>query len=420
MPFTASDLVPLLDTYNNNDRTTYTTAIVNFIPNRVYVLFVSGDSLNFSSTDAIAVPTSTGVTWTPSISKTKSTPEIGIAVTSFTAVVSSPISADILLTFPSIQDQAQWALIQVENAVLTGNGGDSIVQTGSASDSSANISVTLGAAITAGNLALSYIGTGTFRTYTPGTNEVALTGTNNQYAYGQYNILNDNVLDCTLSSATPSVIIGFELGFLAGVVDVTINSVNGGSPINDGDTGVVVLGSNFEATGATMVLSLVDDINDASAVSQTITSDGDTSMSFTVNLPTNASSENPVYMFITNATGTVNASGFAVNIDTGLVTGTFTVAFDDGVNPVICSSSDFALGMTAYMNKGAGNEEVAINTIELSNADSATPQLSITFSNAPVNGVDAITIDYDDTVGDIRSVTGQIALITQSFNGTVC
>jgi hypothetical protein len=91
---------------------------------------------------------------------------------------------------------------------------------------------------------------------------------------------------------------------------------------------------------------------------------------------------------------------------------------------VICTSTDFAAGFSAAVYRSA-TPLVAENATEItaiSTANTANPQLYITFPNGdPVSG-DTIKLDYDATSGDIAAVTGGNALASFSteLEGTVC
>ncbi len=198
------------------------------------------------------------------------------------------------------------------------------------------------------------------------------------------------------------------------VTKPTISSVNGGNSIADGDSVTIVLANGLSGSN-TVKIGNVDSYFHVDAVTQTITSDGNTSIDITVELPTGATSDNPVYVFVHN--GTEASNGFSVNV-TPIVSTLHTMVIEDGSsNAVICSSTNFALGVTAYKNKGLPNEEIASLITEVSNSDTSTPQYQVTFSGGePVNGTDTITIVYDAGVGDIKSVTGSIALPSITFD----
>lgn len=99
-----------------------------------------------------------------------------------------------------------------------------------------------------------------------------------------------------------------------------------------------------------------------------------------------------------------------------------TLILEDGSsNPVVCESTDFALGVTAYKNKGLSGEETATSVVSITNTNTSAPQYHCEFPTGdPVPLVDTISFDYDDTVGDIKSVTGAMPLATGTFTGTTC
>lgn len=206
-----------------------------------------------------------------------------------------------------------------------------------------------------------------------------------------------------------------------------ISDVNGGSSITTGDNNVLIALTGGEASqgNGSVVISLSDNINDASVITQVIGSSGwsDTAVYIDINLPTGAGGV-PVFVFITNNSGASSVSGFSVNV-TPIAAAVFHTLqiTDDGTvtgNPVICASSDFSAGVTAYKNKGLLSEEFDDEVISLSTGDTDRPEYNVRFpTGAPIGG-DTITFVYDQTLGDIQSVADGIALLSGEFPGTVC
>jgi len=267
-------------------------------------------------------------------------------------------------------------------------------------------------------------------TIPPGTYAVGLRGDIDLVSGSDGVYVNNNNIRTTGLPALPDILIGnapsLNGGAIAAYFDVTptavvtdITDVNNNVAVSNGDS--VTITGTFGATGNTITVSLNDDVNDPSATTQAITTESATSIDVTVSLPANTLDNGSVFFFVTDSTSQSNANGYSISAVLANVVTAYTVVFTDGFGaPVICESTDFALGMTAYINQGEVNEEVATTVIELSNANSASPQLSVNFSIVPAFGTDTISIVYDDTVGDIKSVTGGIALASQTFVGLVC
>lgn len=83
--------------------------------------------------------------------------------------------------------------------------------------------------------------------------------------------------------------------------------------IYNGETAVTITGTGFRTTqGVGFVkVSPTDNVNDAAAVTQTITSWADTSIQFTAGLGTFGYFAN-LYVFVTNSSAQVNAAGFVI------------------------------------------------------------------------------------------------------------
>lgn len=83
----------------------------------------------------------------------------------------------------------------------------------------------------------------------------------------------------------------------------------------NGETGVVITGTNFGATqgAGSVILSPTDNPADAGAVAQTVTSWGATSITITV-VKGALSLDTNLYLFVTNGSAEVNAAGYVVQI----------------------------------------------------------------------------------------------------------
>jgi len=257
---------------------------------------------------------------------------------------------------------------------------------------------------------------------------------------------------------------------------VTITDVNGDATIEDGETGIVITGTGFGIGGNTVTICLVDDVNDASATEQTITAEASTTeITFTVVTPGVVDQNDTLYVFVTNGADT-NVNGYAIGVTpvqaaylhtlelidkTTIVTaasgfttderyeilvpgdtnwiaigaadnleGTVFTATGAGsgtgtayhIVPCICESTNFVLGVTAELWPAdvEANKEIAPIITAIDTAPTSTPRFDVVFSVAPSNGDgDTLHFIYDATIGDIKSVTGGIALASGTFDATV-
>lgn len=200
---------------------------------------------------------------------------------------------------------------------------------------------------------------------------------------------------------------------------VTITSVNAGATIASGDVDVTIIGTGF-STVNTVTISPSQDIDDVDAVNQVLTRETTTEIDITVSLPTGANSFNPVYLFVTNSTSAVS-SPFSTEItpaSASLHTLWFT---DDGTitgNDVICESTlGFHIGVTAFVYRSGVTEEQASLIEAVSTLATATPQYNVTYPNGEPIAANSDTIKfvYAATAGDIKSVTGGVALPSGEF-----
>jgi len=406
MPFTATDLSVVLEDSDNFARTVYTTAPYSFVPGKLYLLLIGGiDDTAVSGNNAIGVPTSSA-TWANVNSKTRDFSASSLEY----ATVASPVTESISLTFPTLQTIGRWLMLEIDSA--------EVVPVQSVPSSGNPPIATLPNPMGADGLAIGFF-SGSItspRSFTVGAGHTALTGGIVQI-FAEYNLIQNGILDVATPYGGTYSGVGVEIAFSGSIINVT--SVNGGAPISDGDTGVTTLGNAFGSPGV-HTISPSDNINDVNAVVQTDTSWTPTAIDITVSLPVGSNSDNPVFVFVTNDSAETNAIGFPVSVLSTDVISIFSMKIDDGVNPVLCTATDFDLGVTAYLNKGLAGEEIASLVVSTSNANTAQPQFKCTFSKAPVNLVDTITVVYDNTVGDIQSVADGIALLSGEYTGTVC
>lgn len=128
----------------------------------------------------------------------------------------------------------------------------------------------------------------------------------------------------------------------SGIPTPTLLGVN--DLVTDGNS-FVLTGLNFGASqgSGSVIISPTDDINDAAAETQTVTSWGDTSVTFTSNLP--AGDPSSVYIFVTDTDADVNNAGYFVSVQ--VVTGetiNLTEPFHNGSAPLANRT-----GITAYI-----------------------------------------------------------------------
>ncbi len=93
---------------------------------------------------------------------------------------------------------------------------------------------------------------------------------------------------------------------------VTVTNVSD-TTLNDGQTSVTITGTDFQSTQGTgrVVISPTSDINNAGAVAQTVTSWGDTSITFTA-VKGSLSLNTNLYLFVENDDDVVNSTGYTV------------------------------------------------------------------------------------------------------------
>ena len=465
MAFIDSDIVIALQNSDGTNLDDYDTAPYSFVTDRLYVLFITGtDSTFTSSANAIGTPSTTNITW-----NLEETSEVNTdAMTVYTGTIASASSEIVNITYPEVQGRSKWLMLEIANANAT------IVQVNENSWDATSGSIILAGTIATDGLAISAFTrrAWTASNFTTGTGEVAITGTSNQTIYAQYNIIEDETLDVGTPDDSVYLGTGLEIAYALSATPA-ITNINGGSTIADGETGVTIAVTGASAPN-TVTISLVDDVNDASATVQVITDEStSTAIDITVSLPTGYDVNDPVYVFVENSSAlvsnsmavsiTVSVSTFhtlhivddnpaTVNVSAGLTTGSFYEILDPGdtvwttigaanglagtrfdatgagsgtgtayaLTDVICSTVlGFDAGIIAAVYRAAtpSTPEYATSITSLSNLDTATIQLMVTYPNgAPVSG-DFMSFTYSSApgAGDIISVTGSVALATSTL-----
>lgn len=95
--------------------------------------------------------------------------------------------------------------------------------------------------------------------------------------------------------------------------DVDIVNVSDAS-ITNGQAGVTIVGSGFSATGNVVVVSPTDNIEDAGAVEQTITSESSNSITFTA-VRGSLAFDTTLYLFVQNGDGVSNKVGLPIQFE---------------------------------------------------------------------------------------------------------
>lgn len=122
---------------------------------------------------------------------------------------------------------------------------------------------------------------------------------------------------CNAENDAYSVVVCLAFAPVSASTDPEITSVTPDT-FEDTDTGIVIAGSNFEASQGTgtVVICPTDDIMDADCEAQTVTAWADDEITFTAVQGANAS-DMTAFLFVTNDTGDSNADGFEVTFSSG-------------------------------------------------------------------------------------------------------
>lgn len=472
MALQASDIIEL-DTFKQStpDTDSYTTTVsVAYVEDSEYLLCVVGEdvSLGFPE-NALGTPTTVGVTWTIIDGGEIAFGRIGMRCYRGICTTTGTVTTD--LDFPITQKNCNAGIAKITNTgVISG------VTTSTDINTKAG-TVTISPSIGAGSAAVAFFGSESSGIWTADTGDTAFLDIVNRVSiFGAYNLNRDETVSVSYTDTDDSeymLAIGFELPYLAATTPV-ITTVNGvGGTIADGETNVPIVGTVFNAAiDNTVAISPTSTFSDPTATYTYIT--GDTAELITVptiDLPAGASELVYVFVFngieisasfpisITTSTASlhtlhiVDDNPATVNVSAGLTTGAFYEILDPGdtnwvaigaaddlagtrfdatgagsgtgtayaLTDVICSTVlGFETGFSAVVFRAATptTAEYATSITSLSNLDTATIQLMITYPNgAPVAG-DVISVTYSATAGDIISVTGNVALPTTTLTTT--
>lgn len=244
MPLIAGDLTDIETDHETSDQSSYATSSLTFTADRLYLIWVSAKN---NGAD-FATVTGTGLTFT----------EVGsdnggnATCTLLRSLPTSNTTTVLTIDFASqTQTFCSWTVIEIQNIDIGGvNGADAIAQFKTYGQTFGTThSIVLDSAVTAGNAALSGFGSSSLRTYTPGTNEAQIGfDTSGDYAYSQYNLLQDSTLDVTINSATEFVGIGVEVNAGAALTPVILSIDD---EIVTGSTGNNVVCTGAEAAKGT-------------------------------------------------------------------------------------------------------------------------------------------------------------------------
>jgi len=376
MALLAGNIQLSLEWSDSSNLSQYISDSNSFAANSEQYICIRGADLGGlgGSANALGVPTTLGVVWTKIDHTSRDTGVVAL----YKATMISEVTGVTTIDYPAVQQNCAICIVQVTNAEIT------IEQSKTGSWSGGSGSVTIDdIAYSVGNLALNFVASCDYasKDYTAGTNETALTGTSNKNIFVQYNFTED-----TLDVGTP---IGGDYGSIG---------------IEVAEIGVVP----DEDTVTMCTLALIDKTTEVAAT---------------------ALVEGEKYEIVTQGTSDFMTCG-AANNDPGTVftadsnapiTGTGTTLH---IIPCICESAlGFEIGMTAELWPGnVENDAVPATLIQaIDTAPTATPRFNVTFSAAVASGVDTLHITYvagGATGGDIKSVTGGIALASATFDAT--
>lgn len=171
----------------------------------------------------------------------------------------------------------------------------------------------------------------------------------------------------------------------------------------DGETGVVITGSDFEAVQGTgtVIISPTDNISDGAAVAQTVTAWSDTSITVTINrgaLTPGAA----MFLFVTNDTGNSNASGYSTQF-------TFTTRITDTLedkngSPVASAAGLVLLVWHSAPTQASPNPTQAIGSL----TTDVSGVLDVAVTNPPAFNQDVwIAIIDDDSGGGNWAATAR-------------
>ena len=468
MALQVADITLIEDFTDYTNLTTYEGASQTFAANTLYLLFVGSEDTT-AGTKPVTI-TTTGITWV----EAETFEDADLQQTCYRAVPTSGTTSTTQVEFDSQQEDCYWTIVEVDNADISGvNGANAIIQDESDSETGSSFTHTLTSAVSAGNLVICSIVSLTSRVWTSGPDQTNLTtsgGLRNSFV--EYNL----DADATVTATTDNTVlkIGIVLEVASGTAptltlptsEVASATSLSGTVTTDADNGTLytfVSQSIDPPTTAIHILGTGADYWDDQTVSaaglQTISPDmtgltegvtyyvhyyhvssGGGSNQVTASV---ASVTTLHTLELIDKTTIVTAGSFVVgqryeilvpgttdftligaaDSNIGTVFTATGVGVGDGtalhIIPCVCESTDFALGVTAELWPAgvSANKEVASSVVAIDTANTANPQYNVTFTVAPDSGSsDVVNIIYDATVGNIKSVTGGIALASGSFN----
>ena len=371
MAIEIADITTLLDELDiTAGLSEYTFSTATFAAEGMTLAIVAGEhASNTSGALGLGTPTTTGVDWGSPIASIASANNVAMRV--YQGTVNTPGTVATVVNFPDTQDQCSLLIINVENADVVTN-----IKTIS-QGLGGTFSVTLDTAASASSAVFMFSATERSVTYTKGATQTAISSDlTDVFLLGQYNLDADIAPDCTVAPDAGSVSIGFEVTAIAETDTLMTLLLEEANPTVSVADGSLIVGDRYE-------IEVVG------------TSD------FTI---VGASANTVGVRF--RATGTDGGgNGTALEVD-----------------PVICESTDFAKGVTAYVLRGGTVSEQATEIRSGTTESSSEITLYCTYPNGdPVLGdSDAVVFFYDNTIGDIKSVTGSIPLATGSYTGDTC
>ena len=376
MAIEIADITTLLNWHDPLPLAEYTTDTAVFANDDKILLIIQGEHAdNVDGTLGLGTPVTVGVEWELVASVNKPT-NLGLQVYEGTVTIEDTVAT--VVTFPAIQDQCSVDIINIANAAVDDVDLVSITNIKTTTqDSSATFSLTLDNTANPDSAIFMFSATPGATTFTVGSAQTKIPGADlaDVFLLSQYNVDGVEALDCTVSPSEPSVSIGLE------ILPAIIPSLHTLHIVDDNPATVNV--SAGLTTGA--FYEILDP--------------GDTNW-----VAIGAADDLAGTRF--DATGAGSGTGTAY-----------------ALTDVICSTVlGFDVGMTASVFRAATptTPEYATLITSLSNLDTATISLMITYPNgAPVSG-DALSFTYSSApgAGDIVSVTGNAALVTATLTTT--
>ena len=377
MAIQTTDVTTLLNFLDDSDLSEYTTGTAVIPATGKTFCIVGGEhGANADGTLGYGTPVTTGVTWGSPIAEVASTNNVALRL--YEGTVDTPGTVATTVTFPDIQDQCSVDIINIDSSETTKNIKTIVQGSGTA------IALTLDNTASVNSGVFLYTAVEGVADFTEGSAQTPMPGVGGGtvdktavYMFGQYNLDGVNALDGTLNTARGSVSIGFE---------------------------VTAATSETE----TLMTLLLEEANPTTVVAATALVDG-----------TRYEILDPGTTDFTTVGAADSVAGTRFRASGAPAIGTGTTY---QVDPVICESTNFALGVTAYVLRGGTVSEQATNIRSGTIEPSSEITLYCTYPNGdPVLGdSDAVVFFYDNAIGDIKSVTGGIPLATGSYTGDTC